>query len=1059
VALLPGAFHTDSVRGKPEMLVGRRAELAWLRQRLQLAARGAPQCVLVSGPTGIGKTRLTFELLEHAQSAGFLTLVGRGYDDVAVPFLAFREHIFPEFVRLLDDGAGPPAALGVAGGEDSEAYAQSWDQVASTKLLLELTDVVIEAAARRPLVLFLDDVHWADSGSLALVHHLVYRLAGGLPQTPLLLMLAARPVPEIAALRREPRCAVIELTGLDALETTDLGRRLGATHMSRQRIWEQTKGNPLLIESVAHEVASGDGVAPPVVLDAEAMFNARVQSLSPTCTEVAQMAAVLVPDLSVGALVALGQWDEPTVVAALDEAALAGVLANDAHDLRFAHPLALKCCLARMGPMARSRAHAAVARVLGPPEGAALLGVARHLVLAGHEADPDEVDALATAAGRQASQLCAWEEAADFFEAALAIQDRRPVPATPVERAALHLAAGKCHQFAMHSDGGRAHFERASALSHGAGDLIGEAHAENDRLVCLVAAGSVRRRDFGLVETLAEQVETTDPHLAAEILTDVSQAQWVTGRIADARSTIDRVLAIAEPREFYGTAGKACVSRAITNWFTLDLRGALGDLRQADSYVRRGADRTRQIGPAYRLPLTLLWLGRLGEVRAAVERATAVSAEVGSLYEFGLVIAASGALALMNGEVTAAEEDADRVLRLQDLSGYRWAAALLLPALALAHLNRGDVEGASEALSTWEVDADDLSRSVSIALMRSAVAVRAGRAGREVLHRLPAIPSEPVLGAQDLAALTVDIARSLDEPEIARDAVALLEATIERGMIVSSTLAVMLTRVAGDGHALLGNVDAARRRYTEAMQLADNSGARTEAAFARLGLARLEAQHDRAVAITMLRGALPLLEQLSLQPALVEATALAQHLGLRTVPSGAHSDVPVSETTTVMFLDVVDSTRLTEALGNVEYRERARSLERRLRLVVAENNGMAMPGINLGDGLVALFPSPRDAVLAGFGAVRAAQGDVLRLHVGLHHGTVLREGDATYGAAVNVAARVCALSSPDEVLITEELWRLLSDKEQNRVAFVDRGIYVLKGVAAPRRVFAALQTT
>jgi class 3 adenylate cyclase len=77
--------------------------------------------------------------------------------------------------------------------------------------------------------------------------------------------------------------------------------------------------------------------------------------------------------------------------------------------------------------------------------------------------------------------------------------------------------------------------------------------------------------------------------------------------------------------------------------------------------------------------------------------------------------------------------------------------------------------------------------------------------------------------------------------------------------------------------------------------------------------------------------------------------------------------------------------------------------------------------------------------------------------VGLHHGTVLREGDATYGAAVNVAARICALSSPDEVLITEELWRLLNDKEQNRVAFVDRGIYVLKGVATPRRVFAALQ--
>jgi class 3 adenylate cyclase len=59
---------------------------------------------------------------------------------------------------------------------------------------------------------------------------------------------------------------------------------------------------------------------------------------------------------------------------------------------------------------------------------------------------------------------------------------------------------------------------------------------------------------------------------------------------------------------------------------------------------------------------------------------------------------------------------------------------------------------------------------------------------------------------------------------------------------------------------------------------------------------------------------------------------------------------------------------------------------------------------------------------------------------------------------VNVAARVCALSSPDEVLVTEDVRRLTDDQE-HAVAFVDRGIYVLKGVATPRRVFAALQAT
>ena len=580
-----------------------------------------------------------------------------------------------------------------------------------------------------------------------------------------------------------------------------------------------------------------------------------------------------------------------------------------------------------------------------------------------------------------------------------------------------------------------------------------------ERLICLTAAGSVLGRDFEVVESLAQQIESSAPAIAAEVLAEVSQAQWAAGRIAAARATIDRVLAIAEPLGLHGTAGKACVSRAITNWFTLDLRQALDDLHAADMHVRLADDPTRRIGPIYRLPLTLLWLGRLNEVRAAVDNATALSTEIGSLYEFGLVIAARVGLALMHGDMTAAEDDTDRALRLQALSGYGWAAALMLPALALARLNRGDVDGANEALATWEKDADDLSRSVYIALMRNVVAVRAGRAGREVLDLLPRLPAEPMLGAQDLAAFMVDIARSLDEPEIAREAVELLEATIERGMVVSSALAVMLTRVAGDGHALLGNADSARRRYAEAIQLADNTGARAEAAFARLGLARLEERHNRATAIATLRTALPLLEQLSLRPALAEATALAQRLGIDTAAPRTQHGEPVTETSNVLFLDVVDSTRLTEELGNVEYRDRARRLERRLRLLIAEHGGAAMPGINLGDGLVALFASPGDALRAAFGAVRAAQGDVLRLHIGLHHGTVLREGDATYGAAVNVAARICALSSADEVLVTEELRRLVSGSDGDGVAFVDRGIYVLKGVATPRRVFGALQAT
>ena len=240
--------------------------------------------------------------------------------------------------------------------------------------------------------------------------------------------------------------------------------------------------------------------------------------------------------------------------------------------------------------------------------------------------------------------------------------------------------------------------------------------------------------------------------------------------------------------------------------------------------------------------------------------------------------------------------------------------------------------------------------------MRNVIAVRSGSAGRDVIDLLPGLPEEPMLGAQDWAALIIDVALALREPEIARPAVALLERTLDRGMLVSSSLAALSAWIAGDGHALLGEVDSARRRYAEAIRLADRSGARTERRSRASGSPVWRWTTIAGVAIETLRRTLPLLERAGLRPGLVEATTLAQELGFDRGRVTGRARKPVSETSTVLFVDVVDSTRLTEELGDIEYRDRARVLDGRLRLLIAEHGGSAMPGINLGDGLVAVVP-------------------------------------------------------------------------------------------------------
>ena len=95
----------------------------------------------------------------------------------------------------------------------------------------------------------------------------------------------------------------------------------------------------------------------------------------------------------------------------------------------------------------------------------------------------------------------------------------------------------------------------------------------------------------------------------------------VRGALRTLAKRSGRALEIADAFDLHTAACKAYVSRAITNWLTLDLRDAVDDLQRAEVRIQQSDDQWRRTSPAYRLPLTLLWLGRFSEARAATERA------------------------------------------------------------------------------------------------------------------------------------------------------------------------------------------------------------------------------------------------------------------------------------------------------------------------------------------------------------------------------------------------------------------------------------------------------
>jgi class 3 adenylate cyclase len=170
---------------------------------------------------------------------------------------------------------------------------------------------------------------------------------------------------------------------------------------------------------------------------------------------------------------------------------------------------------------------------------------------------------------------------------------------------------------------------------------------------------------------------------------------------------------------------------------------------------------------------------------------------------------------------------------------------------------------------------------------------------------------------------------------------------------------------------------------------------------------------------------------------------------------GAPSEVPVaatpSGTALIFFADIVDSTALTERMGDAAFREKARELDTTLRATIRENGGTPIEGKLLGDGVLAVFASAAQAIEAALACGRAGGECGLPLHLGLHAGDVIREGDNVYGGAVNVASRISGLSAPGQLLVSATVRDLA--RTSAGVSFDDRGEHSLKGIEEPVRVY------
>jgi len=511
--------------------VGRTRELEELERVLDAASEGSGATVLIAGEAGIGKTRLASELARRAGPTGFEVLLGRSIDLVGteLPYQPFVEALRP---------------LG-----ELRLHARSQLRVFEETLAL-----LSDQAAAAPVLLVLEDLHWADTSTL----DLVVFLAHNLDDRPVVLLATYRPDERASAervrrlaggVRRSGTALVLDLGPLAHEELTALlASRADSPPPAAvtDAIVARSDGNPFFAEELL-AAAGGDGDELPRGL--REALTARVDGLDRPAQSLLRLAAAAGRDVSYVLLSAVAGLPETTVRESLRQAVEHGVLVADQStgSFRFRHALLAEAIYATILPGEREWLHARLADELARSAAAAPAELAPHWAAAGRS---EEALVASVAAARDAEAVFGLAEALAHLERALTLWD-----AVPDGTALVQLDLAELCSWAAELAGRTGAAPRAVDLARRAIELAGERDAPRAALLheslgrCLFASG---RGDDALAafERAVALVPAQPPSPErAHALAALGNGLLLAQRYDESRAICEQALALAREVE------------------------------------------------------------------------------------------------------------------------------------------------------------------------------------------------------------------------------------------------------------------------------------------------------------------------------------------------------------------------------------------------------------------------------------------------------------------------------------------------------------------------------